>query len=186
MDVLEAKKDLAERTKRGLPIILAGLLFWVVASGAGFLLQEKQAVWVYLIGIGCTFPLGLMLAGMLKVDIFAKGNPLGVLGGIIGGMNVLNIPLVVFMYVQMPEWLPFTVAALVGAHFLPYVWIYDSKSFILLSVGTVAAASVCAFFFAGKGYVTTPIAVSVVYLLTVIGIIFENKNVEDIQKSKIV
>ena len=77
MNVSEAKKDLAIKTKRGLPIILAGVLFWIVMSIAGFVLSEKQVVWVYLIGMGCVFPFGLMIAAILKIDMFAKGNPLG-------------------------------------------------------------------------------------------------------------
>ncbi len=107
MNVSEAKKDLAIKTKRGLPIILAGVLFWIVMSIAGFVLSEKQVVWVYLIGMGCVFPFGLMIAAILKIDMFAKGNPLGVLAGLIGGINVLNIPLVLLAYFQFPEWLPF-------------------------------------------------------------------------------
>ena len=42
MNVVEAKKDLAIKTKRGLPIILAGVLFWIVMSIAGFILSENK------------------------------------------------------------------------------------------------------------------------------------------------
>ena len=49
-------------------------------SIAGFVLSEKQVVWVYLIGMGCVFPFGLMIAAILKIDMFAKGNPLGFCG----------------------------------------------------------------------------------------------------------
>lgn len=77
MNISEAKRDLAQKTKKGFPVIIAGLLFWIVASVTGVLLSEKQVVWVYLIGMGCVFPLGLMIAALLKIDMFAKGNPLG-------------------------------------------------------------------------------------------------------------
>ncbi|EJV70395.1 hypothetical protein IEM_00928 [Bacillus cereus BAG6O-2] len=77
MNVSEAKKDLAQKTKRGFPVVLAGFLFWIIASITGVVLSEKQVVWVYLIGMGCVFPFGLMLAAILKIDMFAKGNPLG-------------------------------------------------------------------------------------------------------------
>ncbi|OJD43215.1 hypothetical protein [Bacillus sp. L27] len=157
MNVVEAKKDLAIKTKRGLPIILAGVLFWIVMSIIGFALSEKQVVWVYLIGMGCVFPFGLMIAAILKIDMFAKGNPLGVLAGLIGGINVLNIPLVLLAYFQFPEWLPFVVAMLIGVHFIPYVWIYESKSYALLSV-------------------------TAVYLLTFISLLIENKKADHYQQ----
>ncbi|PFD41346.1 hypothetical protein CN285_12635 [Bacillus cereus] len=182
MNVSEAKKDLAQKTKRGFPVVLAGFLFWIIASITGVVLSEKQVVWVYLIGMGCVFPFGLMLAAILKIDMFAKGNPLGTLGGVIGAINVLNIPLVLLAYFQFPEWLPFVVAVLVGVHFLPYVWIYESKSYGLLSVGTVLVTSVCGILFAEKGFTVIPLAVTVVYLITLISLSIENKKAENYQK----
>ncbi|MDM5189084.1 hypothetical protein QUF99_17710 [Bacillus sp. DX4.1] len=177
MNVIDAKRDLARKTKKGIPVVLAGFVFWIIASVTGILLEEKQTVWVYLIGMGCVFPFGLMLAALLKIDMFAKGNPMGALGGVIGAINILNIPLVLLMYFQMSEWLPFTVAVLVGVHFLPYVWIYESKSYGLLSVGTIVAASICGIFFAEKGYVAIPIAITIVYLVTLVSLSVENKSV---------
>ena len=75
--MLQKRKGFSNKTKRGLPIILAGVLFWIVMSITGFVLSEKQVVWVYLIGMGCVFPFGLMIVAILKIDMFAKGNPLG-------------------------------------------------------------------------------------------------------------
>ncbi|GAB6439616.1 MULTISPECIES: DUF7010 family protein [Bacillus] len=182
MNITEAKRDLAQRTKRGFPVIIAGILFWIVASVTGVLLSEKQVVWVYLIGMGCVFPLGLMIATILKIDMFAKGNPLGVLAGLIGGINVLNIPLVLLAYFQFPEWLPFVVAMLIGVHFILYVWIYESKSYGLLSVGTVFVTSVCGILFAEKGFTVIPLSVTVVYFLTFISLLIENKKADHYQQ----
>ncbi|PGM90813.1 DUF7010 family protein [Bacillus cereus] len=182
MNISEAKRDLAQKTKKGFPVIIAGLLFWIVASITGVLLSEKQVVWVYLIGMGCVFPFGLMLAAILKIDMFAKGNPLGTLAGIIGGINVLNIPFVLLAYFQFPEWLPFVVAMLIGVHFLPYVWIYESKSYGFLSVGTVLVTSVSGIIFAEKGFIVIPIAVTVVYFITLISVSLENKKAENDQQ----
>ncbi|KFN03516.1 hypothetical protein D0U04_19810 [Bacillus clarus] len=184
MNVSEAKRDLAQKTKRGLPVVLAGLLFWIIATITGVLLSEKQVVWVYLIGMGCVFPFGLMLAAVFKIDMFAKGNLLGTLGGVIGAINVLNIPLVLLAYFQIPQWLPFVVAVLVGVHFLPYVWIYESKSYGVLSVGTVLVTSVCGIFFAEKGFIVIPIAVSIVYLVTLMSLSIENRKAENQQNGQ--
>lgn len=182
MNISEARRDLAQKTKRGFPVILAGLLFWSIASITGVFLSEKQVVWVYLIGMGCVFPFGLMLAAVLKIDMFAKGNPLGTLAGVIGGINVLNIPFVLLAYFQFPEWLPFVVAMLIGVHFVPYVWIYESKSYGLLSVGTVLVTSVCGILFAEKGFIVIPMAVTVVYFITLISLSIENKKAENDQQ----
>lgn len=182
MNISEAKRDLAQKTKKGFPVIIAGLLFWIVASITGVLLSEKQVVWVYLIGMGCVFPFGLMIAAILKIDMFAKGNSLGTLAGVIGGINVLNIPFVLLAYFQFPEWLPFVVAMLIGVHFLPYVWIYESKSYGFLSIGTVLVTSVCGILFAEKGFIVIPMAVTVVYFITLISVSLENKKAENDQQ----
>ncbi|MGQ0514920.1 DUF7010 family protein, partial [Bacillus sp. D-CC] len=89
------------------------------------------------------FPFANISIFNIAAIIKPKGNPLGILAGLIGGINVLNIPLVLLAYFQFPEWLPFVVAMLIGVHFIPYVWIYESKSYGLLSVGTVFVTSVC-------------------------------------------
>ncbi|EJS06017.1 hypothetical protein IKO_02673 [Bacillus cereus VDM034] len=182
MNISEARRDLAQKTKKGFPVILAGLLLWSIASITGVFLSEKQVVWVYLIGMGCVFPFGLMLAAVLKIDMFAKGNPLGTLAGVIGGINVLNIPFVLLAYFQFPEWLPFVVAMLIGVHFVPYVWIYESKSYGLLSVGTVLVTSVCGILFAEKGFIVIPMAVTVIYFITLISLSIENKKAENDQQ----
>lgn len=104
------------------------------------------------------------------------------MAGLIGGINVLNIPLVLLAYFQFPEWLPFVVAMLIGVHFIPYVWIYESKSYGLLSVGTVFVTSVCGILLQKKDLLLFPLSVTVVYLLTFISLLIENKKANQYQQ----
>lgn len=78
----------------------------------------------------------------------------------------------------------FTVAVLVGVHFLPYVWIYESKSYGLLSVGTVLVTSICGVFFVEKGFMAIPIAVTTVYVIIIVGLSIENKKVGNQRNDK--
>ena len=94
----------------------------------------------------------------------------------------MNIPFVLLAYFQFPEWLPFVVAMLIGVHFLPYVWIYESKSYGFLSVGTVLVTSVCGILFADNGLIVIPLSVTAIYLLTLIGLSIENKKAENYQQ----
>lgn len=186
MNISELKLNLQLRTKKGAPIIIAGLVFWMMASISGVLLPEKVTLFVYLIGVGCIFPLGILISSMLKIDIFAKGNPLGVLGGIIGGINLLNIPVVLMVYFKEPSWMPFIVGAAVGSHFLPYVWIYDSKSYLFLSIGTVLSASFFGIKFISNTFIVTPIAIGVVYLITIICLSSENKKLSKLKNPTLI
>lgn len=174
MELNQAKINLQLTTQKGLHIIIGGIIFWIIASISGMLLPKSIVIWVYLIGIGSIFPLGIVIAKILKIDIFAIENPLGRLASIIGGINLLNIPLVLIIYFNQPSWLPFIVGITAGAHFLPYIWIYDSKAYGFLSVFTVLASSICGFLFMSKIFIILPISLSVVYFITVLLIIKEN------------
>jgi hypothetical protein len=71
------KLDLARRTWRGLNNILAGILLWGGFAVLGMILPDSSLkALVYLFGAGLLFPLGLLIGKLLKIDMFAQGNPL--------------------------------------------------------------------------------------------------------------
>lgn len=57
--------------------MMAGLLFWGAACLRGWLLPGKTVVWIYIVGVGVVFPLGILIASVLKIDIFGEGKPVG-------------------------------------------------------------------------------------------------------------
>ena len=58
----------------------------------GFIYESSQQLALfYLIGTFSIFPLAIALSKILKVNILST-NPLGVLGGIIGGIQAFYIP----------------------------------------------------------------------------------------------
>ena len=77
MSVQEARQALAVTTKRGIPLIMAGVLFWMFAGISQWIFSDSMVPWVYVYGVGVVFPLGIFLASLMKIDIFAKDNPLG-------------------------------------------------------------------------------------------------------------
>ena len=173
--VLQAKRALARSTKRGFPVILAGLLFWLAAGGSAFFLPEEAVVWVYVFGVGVVFPLGILLARLMNIDIFAKGNPLGALAGIIGGVQILFAPIVILLVFREPQWLPFVLGVLNGAHFLPYVWVYDSKTYLFHSVAVTGVAAVTGAVYMSSAFTITPFAIAVVFAITLIGLYAESR-----------
>jgi hypothetical protein len=173
--VKEARHTLSLSTKRGLPLILAGLLFWLVAGLSGFILPEKVVVWVYIFGVGVVFPLGILIAAILKIDIFAKGNPLGLLSGTIGGMQILFGPIIIMLYFESPQWIPFALGVLNGAHFLPYAWIYNSKTYLIHSIMTTVVAAGVGVAFLGSTFIVTPLAIAVIFVICIFGLLSESK-----------
>ena len=154
---------------------MAGLLFWLAAGGSAFFLPEEAVVWVYVFGVGVVFPLGILLARLMNIDIFAKGNPLGALAGIIGGVQILFAPIVILLVFREPQWLPFVLGVLNGAHFLPYVWVYDSKTYLFHSVAVTGVAAVTGAVYMSSAFTITPFAIAVVFAITLIGLYAESR-----------
>jgi hypothetical protein len=161
----ELSTALAASSKRGLPMIITGCLFWLTAGLAGFL-DHAITVWVYLYGIGLIFPVGILIARLMNIDLFAKDNPLAVLAGVVGAMQILFAPLVILILFRLPEFIPFAVGVLTGAHFLPYAIIYRSKAYLFLSIATVAGASLIGVLARDHTFLATPFALTAVYLVT--------------------
>jgi hypothetical protein len=182
--VQEARKALALSTKRGVPLIFAGLLFWFVAGISGLVLPESMVVWVYIFGIGVVFPIGVLISMLFKIDIFAKGNPLGVLAGIVGRMQVFFAPIIIMLFFKDPRWIPFTLGVLNGAHFLPYTWIYNSKTYLFDSITTTIVATGIGAIFINTTIKFTPFTIAAVFLVSILGLLSESKF--DLRNSKYV
>lgn len=164
---------LASSSKRGLPMILTGVLFWLIAGLAG-LLDHTITVWVYLYGIGVIFPLGLLVGKLMNIDMLAKDNPLAVLSGVVGGMQILFAPVIILVLFELPNYIPFTVGVLTGAHFLPFAVIYKSKAYIFQSLATVAAAALTGFLLHEHTFLVTPFTIMAVYIISCLWLVNEN------------
>jgi hypothetical protein len=181
MNALETKTDLMKRTKKGIAMFYVGTVFWLLMGILSLIDMHINLLGLFhLIGIGMLFPLGLLVSNLLKIDFVAKDNPLSNIAGVIGGMQILFAPILILVYIERIEWLPFFIAVLTGAHFLPFSALYNSKAFIFQSIAVVAFASVMGFVFMEHVYTILPFGLSVIYLIT--SILLTNENKRLIQK----
>lgn len=70
---------------------------------------------------------------MLQANILSR-NPLGVLGGIIGGVQGFYLLIWIIIYIEHYELLPMAMGILGASHFLPYLWIYKSKTYLVFAI----------------------------------------------------
>lgn len=167
MDLSALKRDIANRSRRGLPNVLAGVGLWATFGVLGVVLPDiPQRALIYLFGAGMLLPLGMLVAAIMRVDLFAKGNPLAVLGGYLGGLQILFIPLMIGAYGATPSFVPWYLGVLVGAHFLPFAWLYDSRAYLTGALGTTAAAALTGWLLPTATYLATPFAVALLLLVT--------------------
>jgi hypothetical protein len=175
MNIDRLKKDMIHSAQRGYPVFISGAIYWFVMWMLSGFTGNKLLSLIYILGMGSIFPLGMMISAFLKVNMFATPNPLGKLGGLIGGIQMFFLPIYIFIYQHHPEWIPFFIAILGGSHFIPYAWIYNSKAYYFHSVGMVSIGTVFAFQFKELVFTVLPILMAFVYMLTTVLLIWENK-----------
>jgi hypothetical protein len=138
------REGFAAVTRKGVGLPIAGVAFWVAASGVFYLVSPKLAGLVVMLATGLVFPLGIVISRLLKGDVLAKQPPLSDLGGILAAVQLFDWPIIILCYVLLPVWLPFVLAVLFGSHFLPYGWLYQSRGYYFLGIAVPAAAAALA------------------------------------------
>jgi len=140
-DLPTLQRDLCARTGRGLNAIVAGVILWTLFAAAGAVVADDFILaLVYLFGAGLLFPFSLLVAKVLRLDPYAKENPLGTLAGVLGSVQILFIPLMWGAAFAVPHMVPWFLAVLVGAHLLPYAWLYRSRAYVFASIALPVAA----------------------------------------------
>ncbi|SOC39246.1 DUF7010 family protein [Ureibacillus acetophenoni] len=181
MNYEDIQKDLSVRTKKGVSMYYVGTVYWLLLGIIGFIqMHPKLLGLIYLIGAGMIFPLGILVSKVMKIDLFANNNPLSTLSGVLGGMQVLFAPILIIIFMEKVEWLPFFVAVLTGAHFLPFAILYKSNAIFFLTFGVVGFASIVGFFFMESVYLILPFGLSVIYLITTLLVNGELKKMKSV------
>lgn len=161
------RRDLAAKTGRGMNAVVAAVLLWSVFAILGvFVTDGKALALAYVFGSGMLFPVSLAVAKVMGLDPYAKGNDLGVLAGLLGGVQILFIPLMLGATFLSPGAVPWFLAVLVGAHLLPFTWVYKSRAYLFASVSIPVAAALVAWLLPGLVPVAAPGAVIALLLVT--------------------
>lgn len=174
----ELRMELSAEAGKGYPMFIAGVIFWLLMGVGGFFVPQQIMVWVYLFGIGLVLPLGILVSKLIHVNFLATHNPLSTIGGLVGGIQIFFAPIIILVAYQQPDWIPFIVGVLTGAHFLPYVAIYRSKAYIFQTVATVVAASLIGFGLMDQAYLLIPFSLVIVYSITLFWLLKEAKVVK--------
>ena len=175
----ELRLELSSEAGKGYPMFIAGVIFWLVMGVGGLFVPQQIMVWVYLFGIGLVLPLGILVSKVVHVNFLASHNPLSAIGGLVGGIQIFFAPLIILIAYQQPDWIPFVVGVLTGAHFLPYVAIYRSKVYLFQTVATVLTASLIGFGWMDQAYLFIPFSLVFVYSITLVWLMKEAKVVKE-------
>lgn len=79
-------------------------------------------------------PLSYLISKLIKADFHNKENPLTNLGILFSVNQMLYILIVMWVYAAHPEHMLMVYAMVFGAHLLPFSWLYQSRTYCVLSV----------------------------------------------------
>ncbi len=172
----ELQTEIIRSARRGYPILITAAGFFAVIAALSFVLPTHTLGLAWLFGMMIIFPSGVVLGRFLGVQLVTTDNPLGTLGGLVSGIQGAFIPVFIVIYQFVPQYLPLAVGLLGGAHFLPYAWIYRSRAYWFVTLGTCLSALVIGIGLVSKAYVAVPLSMAAVFAISVYWILTENRN----------
>lgn len=134
-ELSKAKKAYAVSQKRGAHFINASLLIWIFIYVVNFLEMSqyyKNALSLY--SSALLVPLALVFSKVYKIKFSDKDNPLNSAGIVFALNQMIYLLIVILVWFLKPEQMITAYAIVVGAHFLPYSWLYDSITYRIVAI----------------------------------------------------
>jgi len=179
----EMRLDSAIKQKKGLHFILASVIIWsavlVVHMTALPILTKNLLTFCFTAPL---VPLAFLISKLINVDFTNKENPLTTLGVLFSVNQIMYLLIAMWIYNAVPEKMVMVLAMIFGAHLLPYGWLYQSTSYMVLSVIIPIAALVVGINFPPYIVAGLMIMVEVVFSLLLINEV--NKNFLSAKKGK--
>jgi uncharacterized protein DUF7010 len=174
----QLQDDIIRSARRGYPILISAAGFFVLMGALEPMLPARILGLAWIFGMMVIFPAGVILGRLVGARVMTTDNPLGTLGGLVAGTQAFFIPVFIVIYQFVPQYLPLAVGLLGGAHFLPYAWIYRSRAYVFVTVGTGMSALVIGTTLVSQAYLAVPLAMAAVFAIAVLWIRRENRQFE--------
>lgn len=175
------KVEFAVKQKKGLPFIMASAVLWTIMLIA--FLANLDIATKNIIAMCCSallMPVGMLFGKILKVNIFGKDNPLSSLSIVAALNQLMYLPIVLWAMYTVPDKMIMVYAIVVGAHFLPYYWIYFSPTYFYASIIIPIASLIFGIYF---GQVIVCVAFVAFDIIICILLCLENKQAEKYLKA---
>jgi uncharacterized protein DUF7010 len=171
----QLQDQIIESAQRGYPILLSAAGFFALIAALAQVFPRRTLGLVWIFGLMIIFPVGVALGSALKARVITTDNPLGNLGGLVAGTQAFFIPVFIVIYQFVPQYLPLVVGLLGGAHFLPYAWIYRTRAYVFVTLGTCLSALALGTAFVSVAYTAVPVSMAAVFAVAVLWIVRENR-----------
>ena len=135
MNLKDLKKDCAQKQKKGIHFIIASVVIWIMVLIVQ--LTDLPILTKNLLTFCCTAPLlpiAFLISKILKIQFQDKSNPLNYLGILFSANQMIYLLIAMWIYPTLPDKMLMVIAMIFGAHLLPYSWLYNSKTYMVLSI----------------------------------------------------
>lgn len=128
------KNGLAVSGKIGVPFIFSGGIIWLGITIIFLLPLDLYTKNILMLSItGFMFPLSILVSRVFKSEWKNKNNPFASLGFIFNIAQLMYFPIVFWAIANSPSFVITSFAVITGAHFFPYGWLYNSKSYYFVA-----------------------------------------------------
>lgn len=131
----------------GFPFLLVFGLVWLAAGALTYWVPQSIAPWVYPGLGGLAMPIAMALERRLGYVPAANPDPLLPLALQLLFVQIVAFPAILLVWDAAPDFTPVAFAAVVGAHFLPFQWLYRTKVYGVLAVVVAVGPYVLAVLF---------------------------------------
>ncbi len=167
----ELKTEAMILQKKGLPFMMASVVIWTAVTIVRTLPVDVMTKNLYTFYCpGLLIPCVVIFSLMIGARPFSKRqNPFNKLG-LLNTMNqMLYLLIVMWAFNQKPEAMLMLFAMVFGAHLLPFAWLYESKTYLVMSLVTTIGSMLISIFapelYVGIFMIVCQIVMSVLLLI---------------------
>jgi hypothetical protein len=91
----------------------------------------------------------------------------------VGGIQAFFLPVWIILYLEHYKLVPMAIGILAGSHFLPYAWMYNSKTYVFLPIAMTIASLVFGYVYMEYAFTVLPFSMMVIYLISIFFLLME-------------
>lgn len=118
----------------GSPVLLVFAFVWIAAGSLSYWVPREVAPWIYVFLGMPAMPIAITLERRTGYVRAPDPDPLLPLTLQILFIQIVAFPAILLVWEATPQFVPVAFAAVVGAHFLPFQWVYRTRLYGFLGV----------------------------------------------------
>ena len=140
MEIAQAQEDVRRTFIGGFAGQLVSAVLWATSAAACTWYSLYRGGIILVLGGFLIFPLTqLLLRSMRRANALPKGHPMNALGIQVAFTLPLNLPVVIAIAFLRPAWFYPALMITLGAHYLPFVFMYGMWQFAVLCATLVTS-----------------------------------------------